>query len=274
MKILITGSEGFIGKNFYEFLSLKHEISTFDTRNLYSRYIRPSQLQVEKYDRVIHLGAISSTTETNVHKLMDYNTSWTIELIEECIRKNVHLQYSSSASVYGNRIEKDGPFKETDRCNPLNYYALSKYLVDVYVENRLSNLNEHPVIQGFRYFNVFGKYEDRKGNQASPYFKFEKQAKEKGYIEIFEGSENYKRDFISVIDVYQYHEKFLNKKVSGIFNIGTGKIKSFFDVAHEVAANFNDIKIVIIPFPTDLKKHYQSYTCADMSIVKNILDIY
>jgi ADP-L-glycero-D-manno-heptose 6-epimerase len=119
-------------------------------------------------------------------------------------------------------------------------------------------------VQGFRYFNVYGPYEDHKGDQASPYHKFTKQAKETGVIKIFEGSENFKRDFVSVETVVDVHRRFFTVHESGVWNIGTGIAKSFKEVAEEIARQYN-AKIEYIPIPENIAKQYQKYTQADLT---------
>jgi ADP-L-glycero-D-manno-heptose 6-epimerase len=115
-------------------------------------------------------------------------------------------------------------------------------------------------IQGFRYFNVYGSGEAHKGGQASPYHQFEKQARETGRICVFEGSREYRRDFVSVSQVIDTHLAFLNIKQSGVFNVGTGRTQSFYEVAERFG-----VPIEEIPMPEHLKSSYQTYTCADMT---------
>jgi ADP-L-glycero-D-manno-heptose 6-epimerase len=122
-------------------------------------------------------------------------------------------------------------------------------------------------IQIFRYFNVYGPHEDHKGDQASPFHKFREQAKT-GTIKIFEGSENFKRDFIHVDEVIKVHRKLLIFLGSGIWNVGTGKTMSFLDVARLAADEFS-AKIETIPMP--ILGGYQMYTCADMTKLNGIL---
>jgi ADP-L-glycero-D-manno-heptose 6-epimerase len=159
--------------------------------------------------------------------------------------------------------------REDDSCDPKNLYAMSKFLFEQYITHRL----RCGIYQGFRYFNVYGPHEQHKGSQASPYTQFAKQAKETGVIKVFEGSENYLRDFVHVDTVVDCHIKMLTSKypVSGIFNIGSGRPRSFLDVAKDVALLY-DAKIETIPFPLDLIIHYQKYTCADMSKINRVLE--
>jgi ADP-L-glycero-D-manno-heptose 6-epimerase len=253
MKVFITGAMGFIGQNFIQALPGDWKVTTFDLKDTPS--LRPRDLNIAGSDWVIHLGALSSTTETDARRVMDLNLSWSIELAEECEKHRVNLQWSSSASVYGNLHRS--PVGVDDTCRPLNLYAHSKYFFEEYMKNTNPNISW----QGFRYFNVYGPHEEHKGSQASPYTQFAKQAKETGIIKIFEGSEQCLRDFVHVDQVIKTHLEFLDKKTSGIYNIGTGKTKSFFEVATEIAKLY-DAKIETIPFPQHLKKHYQYYTCA------------
>ena len=254
MKVLITGHKGFIGQNFCK---AAHEqgwqVTTFDI--LDNPNTRPKDLDLTECDWAIHLGAISSTTETDVKKIMDLNVAWSIELFDECVKNYVNLQWASSASVYGDRREK---MKVDDKCSPSNLYAKSKYLLEQYMK---SSWDDGIITQGFRYFNVYGPHEDHKGTQASPYYQFAKQAKETDIIKVFEGSENFYRDFIHVDVLIQKQIESMMKDDTGIYNIGTGHPRSFMEIARDIALMY-DAKIETIPFPDHLRSHYQKYTCA------------
>jgi ADP-L-glycero-D-manno-heptose 6-epimerase len=159
--------------------------------------------------------------------------------------------------VYGLNTD----FREDAPVDPRSPYAWSKYLFD---RNAGSQKFDGIRVQGFRYFNVFGPHEDHKGNQASPYHKFEKQAQETGVIKLFEGSENYLRDFVPVETVIDVHKKFLTVNESGLWNVGTGQATSFEAVARTIADKYN-ARIEYIPMPEDVKAQYQKYTCADVT---------
>ena len=260
MKILVTGHDGFIGKNLASYLKYKgHEVEGWE-------WVENKYPDASKYDRVIHLGAISSTTEQDVEKVMKQNYEFTMKLIEICDMMGTSLQFASSASVYGPGL--DG-FSETSKCLPQSPYAWSKYLIDRWIADFKDDFKIS--IQGFRYFNVYGNFEDHKGDQASPITKFTKQAKETGEILLFEHSENYLRDFISVQDVCLIHEKMLEVDQSGIFNVGTGVPRSFKSIAEVIAKKYN-AKIVEIPMPEKLRGQYQEYTCADMKKLLSHID--
>ena len=134
-----------------------------------------------------------------------------MRLLQACDTMGTNFQYASSARVYGptTHFTEDGPLL------PQSPYAWSKYLLDRFVNQHINDFNV--IVQGFRYFNVYGAYETHKGNQASPYTKFTKQAKEDKIITVFENSEDYKRDFVCVDDVCNVHEKMFSVDKSGIW---------------------------------------------------------
>lgn len=243
MKILVTGYKGFIAPHVINALrAAKHDVTTFEWGETLPSVI--------VQDWVIHLGAISSTTERNIEKLMRQNFEFSVSLYEECKRFGVNMQFASSASVYG--PSKD--FSEYTPVNPTNHYAWSKYLF----ERCIMDHQGGNTVQGFRYFNVYGSGENHKGTQASPYHQFEKQYRETGKVKVFHNSENYRRDFIHVDKIVDLHLKFLVIPESGIWNFGTGTTKSFLDVAKSFTDN-----IEYIDMPEQLKCSYQTYTCAD-----------
>jgi ADP-L-glycero-D-manno-heptose 6-epimerase len=251
MNVLVTGNKGFIGYNMVErLLSKGHNVSTYEWGEKLPN--------VQGLDWVIHLGAISSTTEKDVEKVMLQNVDFSIWLISECERNKVNFQYASSASVYGLNQE----FKEDSPVDPRTPYAWSKYLFERYVSTGKWSIIHH----GFRYFNVFGPHEDHKGTQASPYSQFQNQVNNNGIIRVFENSENYLRDFIHVDDILDFHEKFFEVKESGVWNAGTGIASSFLDVAKKFNA-----PIQTIPMPDNLKHSYQTYTCANLDKVRDTL---
>ena len=216
-RVLITGAGGFIGGTLAAYLEHRgYEVTRFDI-NLGNSGMPDLMNQ----DIVIHLGANSSTTETDVRKILEENFEYSVDLYETCELYEIKFQYASSASVYGT----SKTFKETDFCKPLSPYAFSKYMFDCWL------LNQNYPYQGFRYFNVYGLGEDKKGNQASPVSKFIKQAQSSGEIILFEKSEKYKRDFVCVDDVCEMHYRMLDNPATGIFNIGTSDPISFRDVA-------------------------------------------
>lgn len=253
MKILLTGHKGFIGSHMLRALQAHgHQVAVYDWGD-----ILPS---VMEQDWVIHMGAISATTERNVGKVMSQNYDFTVQLYEACHTFGVNFQYSSSASVYG----LVSTFREDAELDPRTPYAWSKYLTERYIQ-------QHPMgatTQIFRYFNVYGPQgEEHKGSQASPYAQFKRQAETTGQIQVFEGSDRFLRDFVPVSRIVDTHLKFLTVKESGIWNVGTGQPRSFMDVAKEF-----DVPVTTIPMPEILKDSYQKYTCADMTKTQQTLN--
>lgn len=253
MKILLTGHRGFIGSHLLRALQENgHDVDTFE----WNDSVLPS---VMEQDWVIHVGAISSTTEKDIEKIMLQNVDFTESLYKACKTYGVNFQFASSASLYGLNRE----FNENSPLDPRTPYAWSKYLCERFITSRIGG----NITQIFRYFNVYGpENEEHKGGQASPHCQFAKQARENGCVKVFKNSENYHRDFIHVSEIVDYHLKFLKVKECGVFNLGRGKTKSFLDVAK----TFN-VPIVKIDMPENLKCSYQEYTCADMTKTRTVL---
>lgn len=254
MRILVTGHKGFIGQNMVERLSASgHEVVGYE----WGDWEIPLDV-----DRVIHLGAISSTTYDDVRQLLIQNVYFTEDLVKRCVEKGIPIQIASSASVYG--IDNN-TFCETDVPAPRNYYAWSKLMMEGVLEK-----NWGIPIQVFRYFNVYGPKEDHKGLMASPYHQFTVQAKTTGVINLFEHSNRYSRDFIHVDKIIDYHCRFFDVPASGVWNLGMGEVKTFEEVAVGIAKEYNaDIRYV--PMPKKLKSSYQTYTCANMTKTKDTL---
>ena len=252
--IILTGYQGFIGQAFQKRLDPENlyrieQSGAFDFLSQYDKW--------DEVEMIIHQGAISSTTETDVNKIHKYNVEFSIGLFEKAIEHSIPVKYASSASVYGKIHSDFGYLKKT--INPLNFYALSKTTVDYWV---LDHMDEFEHIQGFRYFNVYGEGEEQKGDQASPISKFTLQAKQNKVIKIFEESEYAFRDFVWVEDVVDVVLD--NTAGSGIYDVGTGNPISFLEIA-ELIAKKEGAEIEVIPFPKHLEGKYQEYTCADTS---------
>lgn len=250
--IVLTGALGFIGQNFLKYYFdqklKKNDVILLDLDNCYT-FLNHFE-DWDNIDLIIHQGAMTSTTEKSIAKLYHYNVAFTFQLFEKAKEYDIPIKYASSASIYGNT---------NGEINPLNQYAISKLQIDYYVQD---NLNKFYSIQGFRYFNVYGNGEDKKGDQASPVSKFRKQIKETGKLKLFEGSDKFYRDFICVNDIVNIVLN--NDAPNGIYDLGTGSAISFQDVAEKIIKHEGG-EIEYIPFPEKLKGHYQTHTCADMS---------
>ena len=266
--IVATGSSGFIGKNISKFYKkngynvIEVDIFPFNKKgNKYNYLYFLNNIDKIQFDAIIHNGACSDTTEKNYIKLYNLNINYTIRLINHCYLNNKKLIYASSASVYG-----DGPFSEKFIGSPKNLYAKSKYIVDEYFKTIPVKKN----IVGLRYFNVYGPEEFKKGDMSSVMLKFYKQIVCSNSIKIFENSENFIRDFIYIDDIVCITDKFLKEKdVSGIYNLGTGTPRSFYDIA-KIYKDIFDCKIEYIPMPDKLSGKYQKYTRSDNSKIEKI----
>ena len=257
MSVLVTGACGFIGTHVANSFSNPILCDVIEADNVRS----PDEIDfdIEKPDVVYHLGAISSTTETNTYEIAQNNISFSCLLLEECVKHKVPFIYASSASVYG--TGKCG-FREAALTSPINYYAISKAAFDDIASQKAKDHPEATIV-GLRYFNVYGSGEDHKKDMASPIHKFFMQSKDTGTIRIFEGSEKFVRDFIHVTDVAEI-TKSARYFPSGIYNVGTGVSRSFLDVATLISSH-TEAKIVVIPFPDHLIGKYQSTTCSENS---------
>ena len=286
--IVVTGSNGFIGSNLIKGLNeigykdiiavddqddpeLKENIAHCDVQDFlnideFINLIRNNKIEGTKIKAIFHQGACSNTMEWDADFLYKNNLLYSKELLSFSQKTKTPLIYASSASVYGaGKIFKESVEYE----DPINLYAYSKFKFDQLVRQEL--IKSETQIVGLRYFNVYGPQEQHKGTMASVAFHLHNQLKDNEEIKLFEGSEGYddgeqRRDFIYVEDVVKVNLWFLkNQKVSGIFNVGTGKSQTFNEVAHSVI-NWNKRgKINYVPFPKKLKGAYQSYTQANIS---------
>jgi ADP-L-glycero-D-manno-heptose 6-epimerase len=258
MKILVTGHEGFIGKNMLAWLA-QEEGWIIDGWE----WDPADYPDVSGYDWVIHLGAIADMSRTDVDTIMKQNLEFSQWLFNQCNHYGVNLQYASSSSVYGDA--KD--FSETAPCNPQTPYAWSKYLFDRWVFQQEVNI----YVQGFRYFNVYGKYMHLRGRRANIIHKWRTQARKEGKITVWEGAENIKRDWTWVGDVCRLHIDFIKTvNGSGIWNCGSGLAHSFLDIAEEIAEQ-EGVDIEFEPIPKEEYARMRVKTKADLTHLKETI---
>jgi ADP-L-glycero-D-manno-heptose 6-epimerase len=221
---------------------------------------------------VFHQGACSDTTVTDGRYMMEINYEYSKELLIRTLDLDgVPFIYASSASVYGSG--KNG-FTEKSECeNPLNPYAFSKFQFDRLARYAAEKRPADTVI-GLRYFNVYGPGEAHKLKMASVAYHLYNQMKRGEPLKLFEGSDNFLRDFVHVDDVVAVNiHMWQNNIASGIYNCGAGKAESFTAVAEAVieagCAQNPLTTLEYIPFPDELKGKYQAFTQADLTKLRN-----
>ena len=296
MSIWITGGAGFIGsalavelnkQNITDILIIDDLTNGEKFSNL-KRFEFSEFLDIDDFEArldlhllmkpkcIFHQGAISDTMERNGKLMFKYNYTFSIKLYNWAKKNSVPFIYASSAAVYGlNEV----CIEQKSHENPINVYGYSKLAFDNYIRKDLPTIESQVV--GLRYFNVYGYGEQNKGKMSSSIFQFYNQYLKKKTITLFGEYLDYKkgaqsRDFIYIKDVIETILWFYNNNhISGIFNLGTGITSSFNDVAKEIIKNntiFNETisnkSIEYIDFPSELKGRYQSYTQANMDLIK------
>lgn len=298
--ILVTGGAGFIGSNLAAALAERgsHLIVICDWfgaqdkwRNLRKSAIvgtiTPEELpgwlerRAGKVDAIYHMGAISSTTETDVDKVLSNNTSLSCTLWDWAATHQVRFIYASSAATYGDGshgFDDDISADYLRRLIPLNPYAWSKQLFD----QRVARLTQGkgpipPQWAGLKFFNVYGPNEYHKGSQRSVAIQFWEQYKAgvaarmfKSYRDDYEHGGQL-RDFVYVKDVVDVMLWLLdNPSASGLFNVGAGKARSFKDLAHAAAAALGvEPRIEFIEMPPELQPKYQYFTEAKLDRLRS-----
>ena len=292
--LVITGGAGFIGSNLVSFLNnnqddeilIVEEMDTYPKKfkNLDDlKYVdcidkdafindlnNDSSKYKGKFNNIFHLGACSKTTEPNRDYIISTNLEYSKDILKYSSNNKISLIYASSASVYG---EAKSFIETPENESFLNHYAESKLLFDQYYRKHKDRINSQVV--GLRYFNVFGPREFHKEGMFSVVYHFFTQINKSDNISLFKGSHGYedgeqRRDFIHVDDTVQVNNWFKNNPdVSGIYNVGTGKSRTFNDIANCVLDYYRRGSINYIDFPDNLESQYQAYTQADMSKIKS-----
>jgi ADP-L-glycero-D-manno-heptose 6-epimerase len=293
-QIVVTGAAGFIGRNVveelnrrgYDDLILVDFLGTDDKwKNLrglrYEDMLSPDDFlavvesgKLGKTESIIHLGACSATTERDSDYLLRNNYHYTRTLCEWSLKNDARFVYASSAATYGEGAQG---YSDADTATvglrPLNMYGYSKHMFDLWALKH----NLFDKIVGLKYFNVFGPYEDHKGDMRSVVSKSYKQIKETGKVQLFK---SYKpeyadgeqmRDFIYVKDALAVTLHFaLSRGKGGLFNCGTGKARTWKDLVTAVYSALNlPPKIEFIPMPEQLQGKYQYFTEASMTKLRS-----
>jgi ADP-L-glycero-D-manno-heptose 6-epimerase len=289
--IIVTGGAGFIGSNIVKGLNdrgredilvvddltdgtkfrnlVDCEILDFIDKDDFICTVQGGAGLAEPVEAVFHEGACSSTTEQDGRYLMRNNFAYSKRLLQFCLEHGAAFLYASSAAVYG---AGDVFTEHRDNEAPLNMYGYSKFLFDRQVRRILSGANSQ--VAGFRYFNVYGPREQHKGDMASVAWHLSRQLEKGENPRLFAGCDGFddgeqRRDFLYVGDVVDVNLWFLDHAdKSGIFNIGTGRARSFNALAGALLDWYGGGKIEYLPFPDYLRGRYQSNTRADLTALR------
>ena len=299
--IIVTGGAGFIGSNIVGELTdrgrdrvvvcdtlgagdkwrniAKHNIADLIAPARLFDYLngltRSAWIFSHPVDAVVHMGAISSTTEADADLIYDTNVRLPLELWTWCARHGVRFIYASSAATYGDGGQGfDDAFTADDlaRLRPLNAYGWSKHQFDRRVEKLRRGLDRPPQWAGLKFFNVYGPNEYHKGSQRSVAIQIFERAMAGEPMRLFKSHHpdypdgGQRRDFVYVADCVDVVLWLLDHPgVSGLFNMGTGQSRTFLDLANAVyAALGRDPNIEFVDTPPGLRDKYQYFTEARM----------
>ncbi len=291
--IVVTGGAGFIGSAVIHALNLRgiSDILLVDQvdhpekeRNLaflqYHRLAGKDEFlrdvvarSARGIETIVHLGACSSTTETDVGFLRANNFEYTRQLALYALEKGARFVYASSAATYGAGemgYSDDEARLETFR--PLNPYGQSKQDFDLWAREQ-KVLDK---IAGLKYFNVYGPNEYHKGDMQSMVRKGFLQARDSGKIRLFKSYRpeypdgGQLRDFVYIRDAVEMTLFFLDRPdVGGIFNVGTGEARNWNDLARAIfSAMDQDPVVEYVPMPESIRNQYQYFTCAEMGKIR------
>lgn len=287
--IIVTGANGFIGSAMIWQLNqvgisdiLAVDSVPLTSRNLlkkynYTKFFEAHELWSflmsdearKKVSWIIHMGACSSTTETNWDFLYANNFQYSQRLFEWCAQNQKNLIYASSAATYGAGENGFSDTFDSEKLKPLNLYGESKVIMDRWAGKQLATPNHWYAL---KFFNVFGPNEYEKGPMASVAFKAYHQINTTAELGLFKSyNSQYEdgrqlRDFVYVKDVVRWVQELIDKKPdSGIYNMGFGQARSWLDMASPLFQAMNrEIKIKWLEMPQNIRSQYQYFTEANM----------
>ena len=290
--LLVTGGAGFIGSNVVAALNdAGRDVAVCDVlghdgkwRNLAKRrltdVVPPSELmdwlKGRRLEAVIHLGAISETTATDGDLVIETNFRLSMRLLDWCAANATPLIYASSAATYGDGSAGFGDDQSMDalkKLRPMNLYGWSKHLFDMAVAERAARGERlPPQWAGLKFFNVFGPNEYHKGTMMSVLARRFDDIKAGRPVQLFKSHRqgiadgDQRRDFIYVDDVVRVTTWLLaTPSVSGIFNVGTGKARSFREMMLAAYAALGEApNIQYLEMPEAIRGSYQYFTQADI----------
>jgi ADP-L-glycero-D-manno-heptose 6-epimerase len=274
--IVVTGGNGFIGSNLVKELERRGYIGiiVLDTKNETLQSIFEWLVTHNKeIDCVFHLGAITDTTVMDRNLFDEFNVGASLFIWNLCTEYKIPLIYASSAATYGDGEEGFDDEHDILNLKPLNPYGWSKQQFDVWAETQEK---QPPQWYGLKFFNVYGYGEEHKGKMASVVLQLYHQIQfcsGPAKIQLFASHrKDYShgeqlRDFIYVDDVVDICIwLYENKPLSGIYNVGTGKARSFNDLAKSVFKSLGEKeKISYIDTPIKIRDKYQYFTEAKMN---------
>jgi ADP-L-glycero-D-manno-heptose 6-epimerase len=291
--LLVTGGAGFIGSNLVAALNDagRADVTVCDWlghdgkwRNLAKRQLAdivpptelPGWLQGRRLDAVIHLGAISETTATDGDLVIETNFRLSMRLLDWCTANATPLIYASSAATYGDGAQgfRDDPsIPALKTLRPMNLYGWSKHLFDMAVAERVAQGDKlPPQWAGLKFFNVFGPNEYHKGTMMSVLARRFDDIKVGRMVQLFKSHRagiadgDQRRDFIYIDDVVRVMMWLLaTPSVSGLFNVGTGKARSFKDLMLSTYAALGaSPNIEYVDMPEQIRGSYQYFTQSEV----------
>ncbi|MSU07576.1 ADP-glyceromanno-heptose 6-epimerase [Veillonellaceae bacterium WCA-693-APC-5D-A] len=291
---IVTGGAGFIGSCVVRMLNdmgiqdiviVDHISATDKWKNMcnksYLEYINRDEFLgrldefAGKVSHVIHMGACSATTERDFDFLYKNNFEYSKKLWNFCAENEISFIYASSAATYGDGSHGFDDKGDIKALQPLNGYGYSKQLFDLWAEKQISAPKQHV---GFKFFNVYGPNEYFKGSMASVIFHTFNSIKRTGRMGLFKSyKEGIKdgqqlRDFVYVKDICNVIKYMLeHPEINGLFNLGTGVARSFYDLAVATfAAMGRKPEIDFIDMPEHLRGKYQYFTQANMEKLRAV----
>ncbi len=293
--IIVTGAAGFIGSFLIQKLNQENfnAIIAVDKFDVPEKQSNLTGLKIQEFvDRdnfmtwldtnnelvefIFHIGAKTDTAEFDVDLLTRMNTQYTKDIWKRCIQYQIPLVYASSAATYG--LGENGYDDDEAKINllkPLNPYGQSKQDFDVWAIQQ----KKQPFFwAGLKFFNVYGPNEYHKGRMASVIWHAYNQINKTGKMKLFKShNPDYKdgeqmRDFVYVKDVVEVCYFLMHhRKNSGIYNLGSGKARTFLDLTKAVFKALNKPEdIDFIDTPVDIRDKYQYFTEANMTKLKKI----